>query len=173
MKKILISLAFITVFGGYVYYSRVSAVPVIPQPVPVVIDTATTSPATPVSAPPVKMPATPVAVAPMVPVVIKKPTPAVTGEYIDGSYTGSAADAYYGNIQVVATISGGKLTNVTFLQYPNDRRESISINSRALSQLRAEAISTQSANVNGVSGASDSSAAFRESLGNALLQAKA
>ena len=175
MKKILISLAFITAFGGYVYYSQASSVPIaIGAPLSPVATDATTTSGISASAPPTKAPITSVAVAPSVTPVVKKPTPVVTtGEYGDGTYRGSAADAYYGNIQVVATISGGKLTDVTFLQYPNDRRESISINQRAMPQLRAEAISAQSANVNGVSGASDSSAAFRESLGNALLQAKA
>ncbi len=96
-----------------------------------------------------------------------------TGQYKDGTYTGSVADAYYGNIQVKATISGGKLTNVTFLQYPNDRGQSVEINQRAMPVLKAEAIQAQSANVDGVSGASDTSAAFNQSLASALAQATA
>jgi uncharacterized protein with FMN-binding domain len=102
------------------------------------------------------------------------PTPAAAkGQYTDGTYTGTAANAYYGNIQVAATISGGKLTNVTFLQYPNDRSTSRFINQQAMPQLKAEAIQAQSANVDGVSGASDSSGAFKESLASALSQAQA
>jgi len=42
------------------------------------------------------------------------------GSYKDGSYTGSVQDAFYGNIQVRAVISGGKITDVLFLQFPND-----------------------------------------------------
>ena len=101
------------------------------------------------------------------------PAPKPKGQYVDGTYTGSVADAYYGNIQVEATVSGGKLTNVTFLQYPSDRSTSRYINSQAMPLLRQEAISAQSANVDGVSGATDSSQAFIESLSSALAQAKA
>ncbi len=97
--------------------------------------------------------------------------PVQTGKYKNGSYIGSVADAFYGNIQVKAVISGGKLTNVIFLQYPNDRGNSIEINSQAMPYLKQEAIQAQSANVNGVSGATASSGAFIQSLGDALAQA--
>ena len=90
----------------------------------------------------------------------------------DGSYTGAVADAFYGNIQVRAVISGGRLTDVLFLQYPNDRQTSIEINSQAMPYLKAEAIRAQSAQVDIVSGATDSSLAFIQSLGSALSQAK-
>jgi uncharacterized protein with FMN-binding domain len=99
-------------------------------------------------------------------------TPKPTGQYVDGTYTGSVANAFYGEVQVSASISGGKLTNVTFLQYPNDRRQSQMINQQAMPILINEAIQSQSANVNGVSGASDTSAAFQLSLSSALSQAK-
>jgi len=91
--------------------------------------------------------------------------------YKDGSYTGSAADAFYGNIQVKAIISGGKITAVSFLQSPNDRRESIEINQQALPLLEQEALKVQGARVNGVSGATDTSQAFVQSLQSALSQA--
>jgi len=101
------------------------------------------------------------------------PTPVQTsGQYKNGQYTGSPADAIYGNIQVKATISGGKITNVEFLQYPNDRRTSQQINSQAMPYLKQEAIQVQSAQVNIVSGATDTSEAFIESMGSALAQAK-
>lgn len=92
--------------------------------------------------------------------------------YIDGSFVGSVADAYYGNIQVQATIQNGKITDVQFLQYPNDRNRSVEINTRAMPILKSEAISAQSANVDIVSGATDSSQAFVQSLYSALNQAK-
>jgi uncharacterized protein with FMN-binding domain len=94
------------------------------------------------------------------------------GAYKDGTYTGSGADAFYGTIQVQATISNGKLTDVQFLQYPNDRDDSVQINQQAMPQLKQEAIQAQSANVDIVSGATDSSHAFMQSLANALAQAK-
>lgn len=98
------------------------------------------------------------------------PTP--RGQYKDGTYTGSVADAYYGNIQVQAVISGGKISDVIFLQYPNDNGTSRSINEQAMPYLKSEALAAQNTNVDIVSGASDSSQAFRESLASALQQAR-
>ncbi len=99
-------------------------------------------------------------------------TPTSTVAYKDGQYTGQAADAYYGNIQVKVTISGGKLSNVEFLQYPNDRSTSVRINSQAMPYLKQEAIQAQSASVDGVSGATDTSQAFIQSLTSALKTAQ-
>lgn len=85
--------------------------------------------------------------------------------------TGSSADAYYGTVQVQAVVQGGKLVTVNFLQYPSDRRTSQYINGAAMPMLQSEAIQAQSANVSGVSGATDTSQAFIQSLGSALAQA--
>lgn len=92
--------------------------------------------------------------------------------YKDGQYTGDVADAYYGNIQVKATISGGKITDVVFLQYPSDRSTSVFINRQAMPYLKQEAIAAQSGNVDIVSGATLSSQAFIQSMNSALSQAK-
>lgn len=101
------------------------------------------------------------------------PSPIVSNsKYRDGNYTGSSVDAYYGNVQVMATISGGKISDVQFLDYPQDRNTSVRINSRAMPYLTSEAISIQDSKVNAVSGASFTSAAFRKSLASALSQAK-
>ena len=101
-----------------------------------------------------------------------QPSAATNAQYKDGQYTGDVADAFYGNLQVQATISGGQLTDVTFLQYPNDRRTSIEVNSEAMPLLKQEAIKAQSGQVDIVTGATDSSMAFIESLSSALAQAK-
>jgi uncharacterized protein with FMN-binding domain len=93
--------------------------------------------------------------------------------YRDGSYTGSVDDAQWGFVQVKAIITNGKITDVQFLQYPNDRSRSIYINSIADPQLTSEAIQAQSANVDIVTGATDSSDAFIQSLTDALSQARA
>jgi len=110
------------------------------------------------------------------PATISAPSPTraaqTKGMYKDGSYTGTVADAFYGNIQVRATIANGKISDVTFLQYPNDRSTSIEINSQAMPMLRTEAISAQSGNVDIISGATDTSRAFIQSLTSALNQAK-
>lgn len=91
--------------------------------------------------------------------------------YADGVYTGPAADAYYGIIQIQALVQGGRLTALKVLKYPNDRRTSISINRQALPMLRDEAISAQSADVDIISGATLTSRAFIQSLGGALKKA--
>lgn len=94
-----------------------------------------------------------------------------TGKYKNGTYTGNVADAYYGNVEVKAIITNGKISDVVFLQYPNDRSTSIEINTQAMPLLKSEAIQAQSASVNIVSGATETSGAFKESLANALSQA--
>lgn len=104
------------------------------------------------------------------------PTPAQTnnssGQYKDGVYTGTTEDVFYGNVQVQATIQNGKITDVKFLQSPNDRRTSVMINSQAMPMLQSEAIQAQSAHVDGVSGATATSQGFAASLGSALAKAK-
>ena len=186
MKKFLLSLFVIGTSAGYSLHQYFTdAQTIIPTATevpknqtetttsPVVIETPTPTPI-PVKKPtPTPKPA-PTPTPTPTPVPVPAPTPAQKpkGQYVDGTYTGNAADAYYGLVQIQVGIQNGKLTTVTFLQYPNDRSTSRSINSRAMPKLQSEAIQAQSANVNGVSGASDTSAAFKESLADALAQAK-
>ncbi len=94
------------------------------------------------------------------------------GQYADGSYTGSPADAYYGTVQVKAVVKNGQLADVQFLQYPNTHSNSIYINSQAMPLLTQEAIQAQSAQIDGVSGATFTSQAFQQSLASALALAK-
>ena len=164
MKKFFLS---ISVIGAFAVYSfiRYGIGSAQQTPSPVAGDIPSPEPsATPPQNNPTAVSST---VSPLVP---KKALP--KGQYADGSYTGDTFDAFYGNIQVQAVISGGKLTDVKFLQYPNDRSTSIEINSQAMPMLKQEAIQVQSANVNVISGASDTSSAFIQSLGTALGKAK-
>lgn len=158
MKKIILSFGFIAVFSAYALHERneSSRVPVvlprvksISSPVPSMGVSATTQPSSVSTAPSM-----------------------TRGQYRDGSYIGDPADAYYGNIQVKALIQGGKITDVQFLQYPNDRDTSIQVNSQAMPYLKQEAIQAQNAQVDIVSGATDSSQAFIQSLQSALDKAK-
>ncbi len=108
--------------------------------------------------------------------IINTPTsiPTTTSKsiYKDGTFTGSVEDAFYGNLQISVMINGGKITDVKFLQYPNDRRNSIEINTYALPILRQETIQAQSANIDMVSGATDTSQAFILSLKTAVRSAQ-
>lgn len=97
---------------------------------------------------------------------------ASSGQYTDGTYTGLSAPSLYGPVQVAATITGGKISDVTFLVFPNDRPNSIAISNRSIPILTQEAIQIQSAEVDTISGATDTVIAFRESLADALQQAK-
>ena len=140
------------------------AAPVAPTPAPA--STPVAPPSIQIATPPAPVVPKPVPVAPApAPVAVPK------GQYRDGSYTGATADAYYGNIQVKVVVSGGKISDVQFLDYPQDRSNSVRINTYAMPLLKSEAIKAQSANVDGVSGASFSSAAFKKSLASALVQA--
>lgn len=173
MKKYLLSGAVLVVFALYAIRLRggLSFEGDGEGRLPIVLNTPT-SPAnsftTPSPSPVVSSGSTPPTSAPTTVVVA---TPKPTGKYKDGTYTGSVADAFYGNIQVKAVVSGGKIVDVIFLQYPNDRQTSIEINTQAMPILKQEAIAAQSAQVDGVSGATASSGAFIQSLQSALNQA--
>ena len=193
MKKYLTSFVFLVLFAGYAalqYLDGSSAVYSAPvaMTTPTTVPQSTTTAIASASPPPenasdggtddasevVQQPTqtTPVQT-PTQPIPTPAPIPKPQGQYIDGTYTGSPENAFYGLVQIQVTVSGGKIANVQFLQYPNDRSTSRFINQQAMPILAQEAIQAQSASVNGVSGASDTSAAFVQSLGSALVQAKA
>lgn len=110
--------------------------------------------------------------APMQPVHVNSPSMSPGSSYKDGTYTGSSQDAFYGFIQVQAVIKDGKIVDVVFLEYPNDQQNSVAINMQAMPFLKQEALAAQSSNVDVVSGATDTSQAFVQSLADALNQAK-
>ncbi len=92
--------------------------------------------------------------------------------YRNGTYLGVSADAYYGRVQVAAIIEGGYITHIQFLDFPQEQDTSKAINGMAVPILEQEAIAAQSAEVDIVSGATQTSRAFRESLASALVKAK-
>ena len=173
MKKFLLSAFIVLTFIFYSILDRLSAARRLisslsiqtsntsPSPLPsspIVSDTPTISSALPTRRPT----AAPTSV----------PAPTAVGLYKNGQYTGSPADAFYGTVQVKAIVSGGVITDVQFLSYPSDRSHSIEINTYAMPLLTSEAIQSQNANVNIVSGATATSDAFIQSLQSALSQAK-
>ena len=91
--------------------------------------------------------------------------------YKDGVYTGSAIDAFYGYVQVRVSVNNGQINDVAFLQYPNDRQNSMMINMYAMPILKQEVIQSQSTNVDIVSGATATCQAFIKSLDSALSKA--
>jgi uncharacterized protein with FMN-binding domain len=85
--------------------------------------------------------------------------------------TGAAVDYNYGVLSVSATVQGTKLTNVTIASIDDGGNfRSESIDQQAVPVLEQEALQAQSANIQGVSGASYTSAGFEDSLQSALTQ---
>ncbi|WP_124054639.1 FMN-binding protein [Arcanobacterium ihumii] len=82
----------------------------------------------------------------------------------------SSAENKYGTTRVRAWVNNGKLANIEILDVPTDHK-SQRINSRAMPTLIEEALQAQSADVHGISGATYTSQAFKESLQAALDQA--
>jgi uncharacterized protein with FMN-binding domain len=91
---------------------------------------------------------------------------------VDGVYTGPAVDAYYGPVQVQATVLNGQIVSLKMLRYPSDRRQSLAISQQSLPRLRDEVVRAQTAKVDIVSGATLTSLAFIRSLDGALSQAQ-
>jgi uncharacterized protein with FMN-binding domain len=88
--------------------------------------------------------------------------------YKDGTYTGNVADTPYGPVQIAAVISGGKITDINFLEMPTDEQRSRMITSESKPMLKQAAITSQSANIDFVSGATSTSYGYQESLQAAL-----
>jgi uncharacterized protein with FMN-binding domain len=85
--------------------------------------------------------------------------------------TGAVGNTPYGPMQVAITVASKKITKVTVLQQTNDGGTSQSIDAMAIPQLTQEALAAQSANINAVSGASYTSAGYKQSLQSAIDQA--
>ena len=105
------------------------------------------------------------------------PTPVATtaapkaASGVSGTFTGAAADTRFGPVQVQITISNGKITNVTAPQYPTESFRDQQINAQAIPYLIQETLQAQSANIQGVGGASYTSEGFYQSLVSALSKA--
>jgi uncharacterized protein with FMN-binding domain len=87
--------------------------------------------------------------------------------------TGNAADTRYGPVQVAVTFSGKKITKIQVLQYPTESGRDQEINRYAIPQLNQQAMSAQSANIDGVSGATYTSQGYQQSLQSAIDKAGA
>ncbi|MEN9692810.1 MAG: hypothetical protein RLZZ330_454 [Actinomycetota bacterium] len=98
-------------------------------------------------------------------------TPTQSGP-VDGTYVGSNAKALnFGYVKVQITVSGGQMTNIEFLSIPQRDSKSVELSNRALPQLVDAALSSQSASIGNVSGASWTTRAFKSSLAAAMTEA--
>lgn len=78
----------------------------------------------------------------------------------------------YGDIQLKVTERGSSITNIKVVQEGATDPRSAQINSQAVPMLQQQAMSAQSANIDGVSGATFTSMAYQEALQSALDQLK-
>jgi uncharacterized protein with FMN-binding domain len=100
-------------------------------------------------------------------------TPPTTSSNAVRTVVGDPFDNDYGTVQVQVTLQGRRITNVTPLQMPFDRRRSAEISQAAAPLLLQEALQAQSAQINIVSGASFTSQSYAQSLQSALDKAHA
>ena len=87
----------------------------------------------------------------------------------DGSFTGDPITIRYGTVQVKITVQGGKIVDAQAVKAPtgsNDRYTQM-----AVPRLREQTIAAQSANIQGVSGASFTSYGWYKSLVSAIAKA--
>jgi len=90
---------------------------------------------------------------------------------VTGTFSGIAAPTFYGPVQVQITVSNGKITGATALTYPQNSGRDRQINSQAIPLLIQETLQAQSANIQGVGGASYTSQGWYDSLVSALKKA--
>jgi len=88
---------------------------------------------------------------------------------VSGTYTGNAVDVGYGIVQVKITVANGKITDAQAVQAPSGRNDRYT--NMSVPVLRQRTLAAQSANINGVSGASYTSYGWYTSLTSALKQA--
>jgi uncharacterized protein with FMN-binding domain len=88
---------------------------------------------------------------------------------VNGSFTGSVANTRYGPVQVRIVVKNGKIVDAQAVQAPSGSNDRYT--QKAVPVLRQQTIAAQSANVQGVSGASFTSYGWYESLASAIAQA--
>jgi uncharacterized protein with FMN-binding domain len=97
--------------------------------------------------------------------------PGSSSAYKDGTYTGALADTVYGPVQISIVISRGKISDVNFLRMPNDLGHTQEVTAMAEPLLKDETLSKQSTHIDFVSGATQTSEGYHQSLQSALDQA--
>ena len=85
------------------------------------------------------------------------------------TFTGDAVTMRYGIVQVKITVQGGKIIDAQAVQAPSGSNDRYT--QKAVPVLRQQTIAIQSANVQGVSGASFTSYGWYQSLASAISKA--
>jgi uncharacterized protein with FMN-binding domain len=82
--------------------------------------------------------------------------------------TGAAEQTRYGTVQVSVTYSGSRITSVQTLQAPTDTGRDQMLTNYAVPQLEQEVVSSQSARVDTISGATYTSEGYLASVQSAI-----
>ena len=96
-------------------------------------------------------------------------TAPVTSTVKDGTFTGPSVNVNYGNVQVMITVSNGKITDAVAVQAPRGKNDRYT--NMAVPILKQQTLQAQSANIQGASGASYTSYGWFKSLQGAMTQA--
>ena len=94
--------------------------------------------------------------------------PAATAA-INGTFTGPSVFVNYGNVQVKITVVDGRITDAVAVKAPSGRNDRYT--NMSVPVLKKQTLAAQSANIQGVSGASYTSYGWYTSLQGALAQA--
>jgi uncharacterized protein with FMN-binding domain len=96
--------------------------------------------------------------------------PATTSaKSINGTFTGPSINVNYGNVQVKITVVNGRITDAVAVVAPSGKNDRYT--NMAVPTLKKQTLAAQSANIQGVSGASYTSYGWYTSLQGALTQA--
>jgi uncharacterized protein with FMN-binding domain len=88
---------------------------------------------------------------------------------INGTFTGPSINVNYGNVQVKITVVNGRITDAVAVVAPSGKNDRYT--NMAVPVLKKQTLAAQSANIQGVSGASYTSYGWYTSLQGALAQA--
>ena len=102
------------------------------------------------------------------PTVAATTAPAATAApaAINGTFTGPSVNVNYGNVQVKITVVNGRITDAVAVKAPTGKNDRYT--NMAVPTLKAQTLKAQSANIQGVSGASYTSYGWFTSLQGAI-----
>ena len=102
------------------------------------------------------------------PATTQTTVPVTTGVK-DGTFTGPSVNVNYGNVQVMITVSNGRIIDAVAVKAPKGKNDRYT--NMAVPILKQQTLQAQSANIQGASGASYTSYGWFKSLQGALADA--
>lgn len=99
-------------------------------------------------------------------------SPAPAGAHLeDGDYVSSRHILMWGEIRVKIFVRGGLITGVQTTEFPDHRSQSLYLSQLAIPKLESEVIANQTAQVDTVSSATDTSYVFQDAVADAIIKA--